>query len=106
MTPIEVTGHALRRSRDRKHWSADELSDVELADAIVAEVRAALDAGRCAGKRPKWALRYRECPQPLEPGRVCVWDEALDRCWIVERLEARDVVVTSMQRVVAREAAA
>lgn len=106
MKLVEVTGHALRRARVRRHYAADELTDNELADCIVAEVRAAFAGGRCSIVRPRWAVRWREVPLPLGPDRVVVWDEAEDHCWIVERLDVRDVVVTSMHRVVARAAAA
>lgn len=106
MRTVEVSGHALRRARDRRHYRADELSDGELADAIVADVRAAFLAGRCATARPRWTLRFREKARSMEEGFRAVWDEAEQLCWIVAREDQRDVVVTSMQRVVAKEAAA
>lgn len=101
--PVVVSGHALSRARRRRHWRTDQLTEAELVDAIVAEVRAAFAAGRVSTLKPRWTVRFRERRQTLEAGRRAVWDEAADRCWIVCRERDRDVVVTALHRVWARE---
>lgn len=106
--PIIVSTHAVLRARRRNHWSGAELGEIH--ERILAEVTAALAAGRVSDHRPVWATPWSmfelggQKPKPArcKPGSRFVWDVQEQHGWIVTD---DGVVATSMHRVRAEAAA-
>lgn len=102
--PVTVTSHAIDRAIQRGRLT-DHLTRDEIAAWIQAEVRVAFAAGRWSNRKPRWARLYRERKHALPEGQRVVWDQATRVAWVVERRAGEDVVVTTIHRVVAQEAA-
>ena len=93
--PVIVVVHARARARERFRISG---TDEQIDAYIVAEVRAALAAGRTQNNKPKeWRL-YGEKGRALDPGERFVYDAENTRGWIIKRTAYEDVVTTSLNR--------
>lgn len=77
---IRLTWHAIERFRER----FPDVPPAEARSTILADVRAAVDAGRKSKTRPRFAsvdVRFKSDSRH----RYC-WDEARQRCYVLRRV--------------------
>lgn len=103
--PVRVLAHAISQAQRRQHFR-EGLTSEQIRLVIAEEVKAGRAAGKWMPAVPKWARLFGlKDGHKVRAGQICVWDEAERLCWIVAREETEDVVVTSLNRTVAKAAA-
>jgi len=93
---IRVTAHAIRRARERAPAAFDQPTPGAVANAIAAEVGAALADGRFAKTKPRWAAGG---PGPRHktraPSERFAWDVDTSRCWVI-KINAETTIVKTL----------